>query len=448
MRKKVAAPFFLNRRELLRLLGIGTGALAAGQLLGGCAVDPVTGRQQLMMMSESQEIDLDRQRSPYQFSSDYGVIQDASLNSYINRVGRDLASRSHRPQMPFSFRGVNAAYINAYAFPGGSIAVTRGMLVELDNEAELAALLGHEIGHVCARHTAEQSSKGMLANIFMAGAAIATSAAGYGGASDLVQNLGGLGAGALLASYSRENEREADGLGMEYMTRAGYSAQGMVGLMNVLKRNQKHNPSAIELMFATHPMSDERLAFAQREAATTYQASLANPLSREQYLDHTAGLRRLKPAITALQDGSTAMAKKQYPAARNHFASALQIMPQDYAALVMLASCHFAMGEMDEAEHFARQATTVYPAEPQAHIITAVASLNQKKYDQALQHLSDYDRLLPGNPLILFYKGYSFEGMGRRQEAAVQYNGFLKKVRSGKQAQHAYARLKSWGYLR
>jgi beta-barrel assembly-enhancing protease len=448
MKKRPVESFSLNRRELLQLLGIGTGALVSGHLLSGCAVDPVTGRQQLSMMSEGQEIDIDRQRTPYQFSLDYGIIQDAALNGYINQVGRDLAARSHRPQMPFSFRGVNAAYINAYAFPGGSIAVTRGILVELDNEAELAALLGHEIGHVSARHTAEQLSKGVLANIFMAGATIATRAAGYGGATDLVQNLGGLGTGALLASYSRDNEREADGLGMEYMTRAGYSAEGMVGLMNVLQGNKKRNPSAIELMFATHPMSDERLAFAQREAATTYQSSLNNPVQQERYLDHTAGLRRIKPAITALQNGSRAMGNKQYPAAREQFAAALQMVPQDYAALVMMASSQFALGDMAAAEQYARQATIVYPAEPQAHIITAVVSINRKKFDQALHHLNEYDRSLPGNPLILFYKGYSFEGMGRQQEAAEQYNSFLKKVRSGKQAEHAYSRLKSWGYLR
>ena len=438
----------LNRRQLLKLLGLGTGALATGHWLSGCAIDPVTGKQQLMMMSEGQEIDIDRQRAPYQFSSDYGVIQDSSINSYISRVGKELASRSHRPQMPFSFRGVNAAYINAYAFPGGSVAVTRGMLVELESEAELAGLLGHEIGHVCARHTAEQASKGMIANVFMAGAALATSAAGYGGASDLVQNLGGLSAGALLASYSRDNEREADALGMEYMTRAGYTAQGMVNLMEVLRRNQKHNPSAIELMFATHPMSDERLATAQREAATTYKTSQAGAVQRERYMDSTAGLRRIKPAITALQNGSTAMGKKQFQAAREQFALALQIAPQDYAGLLMMASCQVALKDLDGAEQSARRATDVYPTEPQAHSLTAVISINREKYDQALYHLGEYDRLLPGNPLVLFYKGYCYEHTGRRQEAAGQYSSFLKKVRSGKQAQYAYGRLQSWGYIR
>lgn len=441
-------PLFLNRRQLLRLLGLGGGALAVGPLLSGCAVNPVTGRQQLMMMSEGQEIDIDRQRSPYQFSADYGVIQDSGLNGYLDRVGRDLATRSHRPQMPFSFRGVNAAYINAYAFPGGSVAVTRGMLVELDNEAQLAGLLGHEIGHVCARHTAEQASKAMVANLLMASASVATSAAGYGGASDLVQNLGGLGAGALLASYSRDNEREADGLGMEYMTRAGYSAQGMIGLMEVLQRNRRGNPSAIELMFATHPMSDERLATARHQAASTYQGSAAFPLHRERYMDNTAAVRRLKPGITALQNGSTAMGRKQYPAAREQFAKALQLMPQDYAALTMMATCRFALRDLEGAEQSALRATAVYPTEPQAQMITSVVSINLKKYDQALHHLGQYDRLLPGNPLVLFYRGYCFEQMGRQREAAGQYSQFLGKVRSGQQAQYAHARLRSWGYVR
>ncbi len=438
----------LNRRELIRLLGIGTGVLVSGQLLSACAVDPVTGRRQFMMMSESEEIALDRQRAPYQFSSDYGVLQDTNLNRYINEVGRKLAARSHRPQMPFSFRGVNTPSINAYAFPGGSIATTRGILVELENEAELAALLGHEIGHVCARHTAEQSSKGMLTNIFVTGAAIATSAVGFGGAANLVQNLGGIGAGALLAHYSRDNEREADALGMEYMTKAGYSPQGMVGLMDVLQRNKKNNPSAVQVMFATHPMSDERLATAQREATTTYRRYLTNPLMEERYKDTTAALRSVKPAITALQNGSTAMAKKNYQTAQQQFASALQIMPQDYTALVMMATCRFAMDQMVAAEQFARKATIVYPAEPQAHIITALVSINNTKYEQALEHLTAYDALLPGNPLILFYKGICLEQMQRTREAAVQYAGFLKQVRSGKQAQYARSRLKTWGYLK
>lgn len=438
----------ISRRELLQVLGTSSATLAAGHLLSGCAVDPVTGNSQFMMMSEQEEISLDKKQSPYQFSTDYGIIQDAQLNRYIDKVGQELASNSHRPQMPFSFRGVNAAYINAYAFPGGSIAATRGILVELENEAELAALLGHEIGHVSARHTAEQQSKGVLANILVAGASIATSAAGYGSAASLVQDLGGLSAGALLASYSRDNEREADALGMHYMVRSGYSPSGMVGLMELLQENSKHKPSAIELMFATHPMSDERFATAQKAVNNVPKEQHDYPLHRERYMDNTAGLRKLKPTITALQNGNAAMGKKKYPAARQEFDKALKASPKDYAALLMMAKCQFAMKKTDKAEQFAAKAAQVYPREAQAHIVTGVIAIQNKHYDQAFQHLDQYDSILPGSVEVTFYKGYALEGMNKREQAAGEYRAYLQKVRQGKQAQHAYRRLQQWGYIR
>ena len=165
-----------------------------------------------MMISEEQEIAMDRAQSPHQFSTDYGSVRDSGLNSYLAEVGRKLGVRTHWPRMPYSFRCVNATYINAYAFPGGSIAVTRGILLKISNEAELAALLGHELGHVNARHSARQISRSTLSSIFVSGvaAAIGTRNQGLG---DLATRIGMLGQGVLLARYSRDNEREADALG-------------------------------------------------------------------------------------------------------------------------------------------------------------------------------------------------------------------------------------------
>ncbi len=438
----------LTRREVLQLAALGAAAMSGTGLLSGCATDPVTGQSQFVMMSEQDEISIDRQQSPYQFSADYGMVQDVQLNAYVNRVGKELAARSHRPGMPFSFRAVNAAYINAYAFPGGSIAATRGILVELNNEAELAGLLGHEIGHVCARHAAEQAGKGTLAQLLLAGASIATSAAGYGGAANLVQGLGGISAGALLAHYSRDNEREADGLGMEYMTRTGYSPQGMVGLMEILQQNGRNRPGAIELMFSTHPMSDERMRNAKQAATGQYQQMLGGPVNRERYMDHTAGLRRIKGTITALQQGSTALGKKNYQAAETAFKQALKESPQDYTALVMMAKLRLSRQQPAEAVSYAEKAGRVYPGEAQANLIAGAANISLNRYDRALQQLDNYDRLLPGNPEITFFKGYSLDQMHRKQEAATQYTNYLRRVNSGKQAQHAYSRLKSWGYIR
>ena len=437
----------LSRRQFLALLGMGAGGLLVQPLLSGCAVDPVTGRQEFVIMSRDEEIALDRKQSPYQFSSDYGPVQDRRLNSYINRVGLEVAAHSHRPDMPFSFRAVNAAYINAYAFPGGSIAATRGILVELNNEAELAALLGHEIGHVCARHTAEQSTKGLLANLLVAGAAIATSAAGYSDAAGLVQDLGGLGAGALLARYSRDNEREADALGMEYMVRTGYTPRGMVELMEILLRSGRHKASAIELMFATHPMSEERLRTAEERARGEYAAMLSRPDHRQRYMEHTAALRRIKPAIVAMQQAQKAFAGKKYHRAEELLNRALKIAPDDYAALVMMAKCQYAMQRKQKAERYALRAARVYPQEAQAHLVAGVIGIENRNYGRALQQLTEYDRRLPGNPEIIFLRGLALEGMQRRQEAARAYADFLRRVNRGPMARYAYNRLQTWGYV-
>ena len=208
----------IGRRDFLRLISASTATALMAPLLDGCAVNPVTGQNQLMLMSEQQEVALDKQNSPHQFSADYGPSQDAGLNNYVDSVGKKLARLSHRPNMPYSMRAVNATYVNAYAFPGGSIATTRGILLELQNEAELAGLLGHEIGHVNARHTASRMSKGILLSAVMTGASAYAATQSGNDWAPLISSLGGLSAGALLAYYSREDERQADDLGMEYAT--------------------------------------------------------------------------------------------------------------------------------------------------------------------------------------------------------------------------------------
>jgi len=432
----------LTRRQFLRLSALATASLAAG-----CAVNPVTGRQQLMLVSEDQEIRIDKENSPHQFSVDYGAIQDSRLNAYISQVGGKLAARSHRPQMPYSFRGVNAVYVNAYAFPGGSIAATRGILLALENEAELAALLGHELGHVNARHTAAQMSTGMLGNAFLAGATA------YIGqrkplVGDLTEKLGMLGAGLLLASYSRDNEREADALGMEYMVRAGYNPQGMIGLMAILQSLSRHQPNVIELMFSTHPMSDERYRDAEERARTTYRSASGLPLSKERYLDETARLRAMKDAIKALQDGEEAMGKKEYETARTLFQKALKQTPADYAGLVMMAKCQLAMENYPEASRYAELARQAYPQEAQSYHLQGIAKILQKQYDAAYQSFAASERLLPGNPNTAFFKGLSLEGMQRRSEAAQEYRRYLGNISQGDQARHAYGRLIDWGYIR
>ena len=432
----------LTRRDFLWMT-----SMASAGVLMGCAANPVTGKSQLMLMSEEQEVNIDKKQSPHQISSDYGNVQDQALNAYIARTGKNMAKLTHRPHMPYSFHSVNAVYINAYAFPGGTIATTRGILLSLDNEAELAALLGHELGHVNARHTAERMSKSQLASagVGILTAVVASQDSRYTG---LASTVGMFGAGALLASYSRDNERQADDLGMDYMVKAGYSSDGMIGLMDMLKRMSQHKVSATQLLFSTHPMSSERYNTSVSTASSKYPSARNLPLHRDRYMDYTAGLRAIKPAIISFQKGEAAMAQKKYPDAESYFNKGLKKAPRDYAGLLMMSKCQIAQEKFPEARRYAADAQKVFPQEPQAYFIGGITNLQTKKYDTALANFKTYEQRLPGNPNTLFFTGLAHEGMQQKEPAAQKYYKFLQVVNQGPQAQYAYKRLVEWGYLK
>nr|MBL8455169.1 M48 family metalloprotease [Zoogloeaceae bacterium] len=434
----------VTRRQALWLLG--AGALGGGVLsLQGCAASPVTGKQILVGMSEGQERAIDAQASPHQFSQDLGAVQDGALNAYVAGLGRDLHRRSHRPAMPYSYRVLNANYVNAYTFPGGAMGVTRGIVTELNDEAELAALLGHEIGHVNARHAAQRQGQTLLAQAAMAGVNIAAKDAQWGALAGLGSQIG---ASALLSSYSRDNEREADALGQEYMVRAGYPATGMTALHQMLVNEEKSKPSLLQTMFASHPMSVERRDTARMLAATRYAASAgANP-GRERFMDNTAGLRKLKPTIDACKNGESAMARKDLAGAERQFQAALGHTPQDYAANVRMAQCQQARGDNRQALQYANAARRIYPQEAQAHKLTGVLALSERDPGAAYAALEQFDRLLPGDPGVTFLLGVSAEGLGQRTVAARQYYKYLQMTQQGEAAQFSYTRLKSWGMVR
>ena len=433
---------WLSRREFLRL-----SVLTSAGLIVGCAINPVTGEKQLMLVSEDWEVQVDQQNSPHQFSTDYGPVQDEALNRYLQLVGSQMTAQSHRPQMPYSFRCVNATYINAYAFPGGSIATTRGILLSLENEAELAALLGHELGHVNARHTARQMSKSMLTEAIVGGVSAFAGAKGeaYG---QVAAMIGMLGSGALLAKYSRDNEREADYLGMTYMTRGGYATEGFVELMAMLKSLSHGRGDAVSLLFATHPMSEERYQTALKLADTEFSGARAKAIHRERYMDNTAALRKIKPAIELFQKGDEALAAGQFDAAEAALNQGLKLAPADYAGLVIMSKCQMAQKKFGPSLTFAEQARQAYPQEAQADYLSGFAHLQLNKPEAAVADFTSYEKKLPGNPNTRFYRGYAYEGMSKKQNAAEDYVAFLKQVNQGEQAQYAYQRLVEWGVVK
>ena len=259
-----------------------------------------------MLVSESQEVNLDREWAPHQFSADYGVSQDEDLNVYVSEVGNAIAALTQRPQMPYSFRVVNNVVVNGYTFPGGSVGLARGLMLAINSEAELAAVLGHELGHVNARHAAERMTKGLVASLTLMGVGeyMKREKEDY---ADLAVGLGGIGANLLLSRYSRDDEREADALGMAYMTKAGYTPLGMVTLMDTFRSLHKGKPSVVDVLFATHPMSDDRYETARKRAESEYAEALLYPDRRERFMDRTARLRAMRGAIERMQSGQEAI---------------------------------------------------------------------------------------------------------------------------------------------
>lgn len=432
----------VTRREALWLLGA-TGAGVLG--LSGCATSPVTGKSILVGMSEADEKRVDAQVAPHQFSQDLGPIQDDAVSRYIGNFGLGMGGLTHRPGMPYSCKVLNANYVNAYTFPGGAMGVTRGILVELDDEAQLAALMGHELGHVNARHAAQRQGQSLVAQVAVAGLNVATQDSNWG---SLIAMGSQVGASALLSSYSRDNEREADALGQEYMVKAGYPATGMVNLHQLLVSQEKEEPSLLQTLFATHPMSRERRDTAQQMAETRYAASKGLNPQRERFMDSTASLRRIKPTIDACKGGESAMAAKRYERAEQQFETALKKTPRDYASNLRMSQCLVAQDRRKHAEEYAAAAKAIYPQEAQAHKLAGVLALERRDPGAALQDLDAYDRLLPGDAGVTFLKGVSLEGMGNRQAAAQHYATYLRQGNQGQSGQFAYGRLKAWGYVK
>jgi len=261
--------------------------------LGGCATNPVTGRQDLVFMSEQQEIGLGQQ-SHQEILKRYRVYPDAGLQTYVSTVGQRVAATAHRQNLTYHFTLLDSTEINAFALPGGYIYITRGLLAYMNSEAELAAVLGHELGHVTARHSVRQQSGAQAASLGTGLLSILFPQLGYTGINQTINLLGT----ALLRGYGREMELEADGLGAEYLARSGYDPNAMLAVIGTLKNQEifdhelaaaeGREPRAYHGLFATHPSNDTRLAEAIA-AAGKFQSTRGETY-RDRFLDAIDGL--------------------------------------------------------------------------------------------------------------------------------------------------------------
>jgi predicted Zn-dependent protease len=271
-------------KKCIRILVFGFSAMGLIFWIISCAVNPVTGKQELMLLSESEEIDLGRQTDA-EIVQEYGVFEDPRLTAYLNDFCQRLGKVSHRPQLSYHFKVVDASVVNAFAVPGGYVYFSRGILATLNNEAELAGVMGHEIGHIAARHSAKQYSRAQLAQV------------GLGVGSmvhvPVLSGLAQLGAGMLFLRFSRDNEREADDLAVEYGSKVGYDSAQLASFFETLERiNPGSDRSGLPGWFSTHPSPQDRVQVV-RNRAKEWQRKLGVKdlkINHEPYLRKIDGL--------------------------------------------------------------------------------------------------------------------------------------------------------------
>lgn len=318
----------------------------------GCVINPVTGDRELALVSADQEIAIgEQQYAPSQQMQGGDYTLDPALTAYVAGVGQKLAAVSDRA-LPYEFVVLNSSVPNAWALPGGKIAVNRGLLFELKSEAELAAVLSHEIVHAAARHGALAMQRGLL----LQGALLATQVAAqrndYG---SLTVGAASLGAQLLAQRNSRGAELESDLYGMRYMAEAGYDPSAAVTLQETFVRLAEQSgreSGRLAALFASHPPSAERVA-KNRETAATLPAG--GDMGRERYQAATAALRRRQPAYQAYDEGRAALADDR---------------PAD-------------------AERSAQEALRLLPAEGQIHALLGDIDAEQRRYADAVRHYGD-----------------------------------------------------------
>lgn len=219
-------------------------------LMYSCARNPVTGKKELMLMSEGQELALGKESDP-SIIAQYGVYENAQLQAFITDKGKQMAAISHRPNLNYEFKILDSPVVNAFAVPGGYVYFTRGIMGHFNNEAEFAGVLGHEIGHIAAKHSAQQYSKQMLTQVLFIGGMIVSE--DFRKFADVAEQ----GIGLLFLKFSRDNETESDKLGVEYSTKIGYDAHEMAGFFKTLKKLGGADGS-IPTFLSTHPDPGDR----------------------------------------------------------------------------------------------------------------------------------------------------------------------------------------------
>lgn len=437
----------------------------------GCATNPVTGQTQLMLVSEEQELAMGKKLYPNALwggEGSGGEFKDSGLKAYLKSIVVKIHGVSHRPNLPVDFAIQNSSVPNAWAIPG-NVVITRGLLAGLSNEAEFAFVMGHEMGHVAARHSASQMSYSMLGEVLLKGTGAALGGTGY---SDAVLSAGSIGASLALLKFSRSDELEADRLGVLYMSRLGYDTRNALNAHRNLEKisqeyarsvgQERSESSFFDELLSTHPRTRIRVDEIQTLINQTPRGVITGDGSgKQRFQSMTANLRRVNniylnyydKAARALnknnlQDATSfisqaismdqqqppfytlygfIMLKKQNDdEARRYFLRALSIDGNYQPALRGLGAVHYMENNYDESMKYLKRGLIIFPEDVLSHYFLGMNYYKTASYRNAINHLNIFVQAQPKHPRVYAILGQCYEGINDFSSA---YNAYTAQLR-------------------
>lgn len=456
-------------------------------LLLSCAVNPVTGEKEFMLVTEDDEISFGREIYPnilWGEEGGGGIFRDRELEGYLGGIIRRIHSVSHRPNLPVNFVVQNSSVPNAWAIPG-HVSITRGLLVNMENEAQFAFVMGHEMGHVSARHSAKKMSVGLLQQL---GIVVASAFIKEGKTEqELLLGLGVIGSSLLILKYDRGQELQADRLGVLYMAKAGYDANEAAtahknldkAIKDYLARlGKSREESILGDLLSTHPRTQIRLdevkAMIQNLEPYKIQGDgkFASP-----FMKHTARTRDIQKSYLKYDDATRAFRENNIRKAEDNISEALR-MNQEQAPFWNLSGLiQLKQGKYDEAEKnfrtslnkdseyqpayhglglrhyllndhrsalgYFEKSLNLYPGHPGSNYYAGVINYKFGNYRKALKHLDNFAEVSPKHPEVHGYLGLSYESLRELESAANEYKAQIQVSPNNEMGRTAMSRLRA-----
>ncbi|MBI4847039.1 MAG: M48 family metalloprotease [Nitrospirae bacterium] len=428
-----------------------------------CASNPVTGQYELMLVSEEQELAIGKEASPSLQWEFGGYYHDGALESYLESIVKQLWQNSERPHLPVTFHIQNTSIPNAFALPG-NVAITRGLLSNMENEAEFAAVIGHEIGHVMARHSAEKMTRLTLQQL---GLTLGAAALGEKKGGDILLKAGAAGTSLLFLSYDRDQEIQADRLGVKYMARLGYDPREAISAHRVLEKTvadylkrmgkTRQEDNFITQMLSTHPRAEVRINEIQaminelppytvrddgkyqrrfkeavKKVKETNQVYFVYDEAEDLYQkeNFSAAEESLKKAISLDASQSTfynlmgliKLQQKNYPDAEKSYRKALSIDANYQPSFYGLGLVNYYQGNHGKAVDEFKKSLSLFPDHAQTQFGLGKSYFKLQQYAEAMPYLQNFAEAAPRHPEVHGLLGISYEKNGDIKTAVREYD--------------------------